>query len=1024
MTLAEYAIKNSVISWTITLLLIVGGILSFLGLGRLEDPEFTIKQAVVVTAYPGASAQEVEEEVTLPVENAIQQLPYVDHITSISSTGLSQVTVEMKSKYRKKELAQIWDEMRRKIRDMQSTLPSGTAAPQIIDDFGDVYGMFLTVTGGSYQYDELADYVDYLRRELVLINGVGKVNVGGRRIKQIILEINRTKLTALGLSINALRSLLQSQNLVSNAGRIRVGSEYIRINATSSEKTGEQLGSLMLGRANGKIIYLSDVVTLSQDYQTPPTHLYRFNGSSALSIGISFASGVNVVEVGERVRARLRELEGKRPIGMMVGMVYDQPAQVDASIRSFVVSLGQAVLIVIIVLLIAMGLRSGLLMSVVLLLTILATFIVMLVAGMDLHRISLGALIIALGMLVDNAIVITEGILIGLRQGLSKLEAAKRIVSHTKYPLLGATVISITAFAPIGLSPDASGEFTGTLFWVLMISLSISWLLAISLTPFFANLMFKEHVGKEDESDDPYDGFIFKIYRVILLWALRFRWLTVLLVLVTLGGTLYGLRFVDKTFFPPSSTPMFLVDYWLPEGSDIRATEENMARLEKEIRKIPEVRQVTTSIGRGALRFMLTYQAERSYASYGQFLVQTRDYEGVAKARKAVDRLILEQEPQAFSKSQRINIGPANKAKIEARISGPDPAILRDLAAKMMARFRQDPDAFNIRHDWRERTKILRPRFAEAEARRLGISKSDLNQAIAMNLTGVQVGIYRDGSTKLPIILRLPKHERSNVSQLGEVRVFSSSSQSYVGIDQVIKGIDLGFENPLIMRRDRKRTIQVWVDPNPNGNSNSFALFERLRPIAESITLPIDYTLSWGGEHESQEKANKAVFAFVPIGIVVMVMITIFLFNSVRKMAVIWLTVPLSFIGVTSGLIIMQQPFSFMALLGVLSLSGMVIKNGIVLVEEIVRLEDEDEEKKSMHDAITLAAISRLRPVAMAAITTILGLIPLLSDVFFAPLAVTIMFGLGFATILTLVVVPVLFALFYGIHFKRNEHIA
>lgn len=1023
MNLTEYTIRNKVVSWVITLLLIAGGLMSFFSLGRLEDPEFTIKQAVVITAYPGASAQEVEEELTLPIENAIQQLPYVDNITSITSAGLSQVTVEMKSFYRKADLAQIWDEMRRKIRDMESTLPPGAAKPQINDDFADVYGMFFAITGEGYGYGELADYVDFLRRELVLVEGVGKVAVGGRRQQQVVLEINRAKLNALGMPMSALQNLLQTQNLVSDAGHIRVGNEYMRINSTAAQNKVDDLANLMVGRANGRIIHLSDVATLSRGYKDPPSHLYRFNGRSALTLGVSFMTGINVVDVGKAIRSRLLELEAERPIGMEISTIYDQPSQVEKSVNSFLVGLGQAVAIVIVVLLAAMGLRSGILMSAVLLLTILGTFIIMKITGITLHRISLGALIIALGMLVDNAIVITDGILIGLRQGLSRMQAANRIISHTRWPLLGATVIAVTAFAPIGLSPDASGEFTGALFFVLLISLMISWIMAVTLTPFFAHLMFKDGSApaEGDDSIDPYKGAFYGIYRSLLLLCLRFRTVTLVLIAFAMGLAIYGFTFVNQAFFPESSLPVFTVEYWLPEGSDIRATRDDLAALEAEIRKLPEVKQVTSTIGRGAMRFMLTYQSERSYASYGQLIVETQNFEQVANTRKAVDLLIREQAPQAFAKSGRINIGPANKSKIEARISGSDKAELRRLAAEMEAVFRADADAINVRHDWRDRSKVLHPRFAEAEARRLGISKTDLDQAIAMSTAGVQVGLYRDGSTLLPIIVRLPEKERSTVSQLGEVRVYSSSTRSYVGIDQITTSIDLAFEDPLIMRRDRKRTIQVWADPDPNGRSNSFALFERLRPKAEAIKLPVGYALSWGGEYESQQMANEAVFEFVPLGIVMMLMITIFLFNSIRKTLVIWLTVPLALIGVTTGLLVMNQPFSFTALLGFLSLSGMLIKNGIVLVEEITRLND--EEGKSMHDAITRAAVSRLRPVSMAAITTILGLIPLLPDVFFAPLSVTIMFGLGFATILTLIVVPVLFSLFYRVHFHRGEMI-
>lgn len=1021
MNLTEYAMRRTTVSWMVTILLIGGGILSFLGLGQLEDPEFTIKEAVIATAYPGATALEVEEEVTLPVENALQQLPYVDNIRSISSAGLSQVTVEMKSIYREDDLAQIWDEMRRKIRDMQASLPPGVESPVINDDFSDVYGVFMAVTGPDYEYEELADYVDLLRRELVLVDGVGKVTVGGRRTEQIALEINRSRMTALGVSAADLENLLDAQNLVSDGGRIRVGSEYIRISSTGTYDRVEELNSLMLGQANGRIIYLSDVATIRRVYADPPEHVYRFNGYPALTLGVSFADGVNVVTVGKAVEDRLAELEYQRPVGMEIGLIYNQSAQVETSVNDFLVSLAQAVGIVVVVLLLTMGLKSGILMSVVLLLTILATFIFMKMFGINLHRISLGALIIALGMLVDNAIVITEGILIGLQRGLNRVEAARAIVEQTKWPLFGATIISITAFAPIGLSPDASGEFTGSLFWVLLISLMISWLMAITLTPFFAQLMFRDGTGQAEgaEEIDPYRGVIYRLYKSVLLLSLRFRWATALLMVAALAGAIYGFRYVNQAFFPPSNLPVFLVDYWLPEGSDIRATEEDMAAIEKKLLENPDILQITTTVGRGAERFMLTYAGERSYASYGQFIIEVADFSKVAPTRQWVDNIIAETRPEAFSKSERFFVGPATKAKIEARLTGPDSAELRRIALEVEGIFHADPDAVNIRHDWRQRTKVLHPVFAEAEARRLGITKADLDAALAMNVEGIRIGMLRDGSSLLPIMLQPPVEQRSSVNQLTDIQIYSPVLDRYVDIGQVIHGIDLGWEDPLIMRRDRKRTIQVWADPDPDGPTDSFALFQRLRPQIEAIDLPPGYALSWGGEFEAQQKANKAVFEFVPLGIVVMLAITIMLFNSVKQTLVVWLTVPMSVIGMTIGLILLDQPFAFTALLGFLSLSGMLLKNGIVLVEEIKRLTE--EENVGMHDAIAQAAVSRLRPVTMAAITTVLGLIPLLGDVFFAPLAVTIMFGLGFATVLTLIVVPVLFALFYRVRYHRGE---
>ncbi|WP_053979955.1 efflux RND transporter permease subunit [Marinagarivorans algicola] len=1027
MSLAENAISHKTLSWMAVVLLVVGGVISFLSLGRLEDPAFTLKQALVITQYPGASALEVEEEITLPIENAIQQLPYVKRVTSTSSAGLSQVEVEMKSTYRKDDLAQIWDEMRRKIRDMQSQLPPGAYPPIINDDFGDVYGVFLAITGDGYSYEELAYYTDFLRRELVLINGVGKVTAGGRLAEKVFIEIDRSKLAASGLSIDAIKHLLQGQSLVSDAGKITVGSEYLRISSIAMDSQGlETLSGLLLSGTQEQLIYLGDIATIYKGYEDPASHLYRFNGKQALTLGVSFSENVNVVKIGELIDQRLNALNYARPIGMDINTIYNQPKLVERSVNDFLVSLAQAVVIVIIVLMLAMGWRPGIIMSATLLLNIAGTFIVMNMYNIELHRISLGALIIALGMLVDNAIVITEGIMISLQRGLSRVQSAVTIVSNTRWPLLGATFIAIVAFAPIGLSPDASGEFTGSLFWVLFISLLLSWILAITITPFFCFLMFKrdernnstqqQALTAPNNQDTPYKGRLFQLYSTFLNICLHYRWATLIVMFGLLLSALVAFGKVKQAFFPESPLPLYMVDYWLPEGTSIQVTESDIKSLEQKILNMDGVSQVTATIGRGADRFMLTYEPEKSYSSYAQLLVHMDSFDEVTEAIEKTKNLILHSYPQAFALYRRPAIGPSSAAKIEARIIGPDPDTLRILGDQVIEIFRENTNVINIRHDWRERTKVLHPIIDTAAARRLGINQAHLDAAMQTHLNGQTVGVFRDGSEVLPILMRPPQEERKGVDQLKQIQVYSPVTQSYINIGQFMNDVSVQWEDPIIKRVNRKRTLSVLADPDIN--SNAFALHSELNQAIKTLTLPPGYALEWGGEYEDQQEANTAVFAFLPLGIVVMIVINIFMFNSLRQTLVVWITVPLAIVGVAYGLLLTGAPFSFIALLAVLSLIGMQIKNGIVLVEEIKRLNT--EEQIPWLQAIQMASLSRLRPVSMAALTTILGMIPLLSDVFFQPMAVTIMFGLGFATLLTLIVVPVLFALFYQVSSKRE----
>ncbi|MBE4220921.1 efflux RND transporter permease subunit VmeI [Vibrio parahaemolyticus] len=1013
--IAAYFIRNRVISWMVSLIFLIGGIAAFFGLGRLEDPAFTIKDAMVVTSYPGATPQQVEEEVTYPLEKAIQQLTYVDEVNSISNRGLSQITVTMKNNYGPDDLPQIWDELRRKVNDLKVTLPPGVNEPQVIDDFGDVYGILLAVIGDGYSYKELLDYVDYLRRELELVDGVSKVSVSGQQQEQVFIEVSMKKLSSIGLSPNTVFNLLSTQNIVSDAGAIRIGDEYIRIQPTGEFQSVDELGDLLITESGAQgLIFLKDVAEIKRGYVEVPSNIINFNGSLALNVGVSFAQGVNVVEVGKAFDRRLAELKYQQPVGIEISEIYSQPKEVDKSVSGFVISLAQAVGIVIIVLLFFMGLRSGLLIGLILLLTVLGTFIFMKYLAIDLQRISLGALVIALGMLVDNAIVVVEGILIGTQKGRTRLQAATDIVTQTKWPLLGATVIAVTAFAPIGLSEDSTGEYCGTLFTVLLISLMLSWFTAISLTPFFADIFFKGQKIKqgEGEENDPYNGIIFVAYKKFLEFCMRRAWLTVVVLIVGLGASVYGFTLVKQSFFPSSTTPIFQLDVWLPEGTDIRATNDKLKELESWLAEQEHVDHITTTAGKGLQRFMLTYAPEKSYAAYGEITTRVDNYEALAPLMARFRDHLKANYPEINYKLKQIELGPGGGAKIEARIIGSDPTVLRTIAAQVMDIMYADPGATNIRHDWRERTQVLEPQFNESQARRYGITKSDVDDFLSMSFSGMTIGLYRDGTTLMPIVARLPEDERIDIRNIEGMKIWSPAQSEFIPLQQVTMGYDMRWEDPIIVRKNRKRMLTVMADPDILGEETASTLQKRLQPQIEAIQMPPGYSLEWGGEYESSGDAQESLFTTMPMGYLFMFLITVFLFNSIKEPLIVWLTVPLALIGVTTGLLALNTPFGFMALLGFLSLSGMVLKNGIVLLDQI---EIEMKSGKEAYDAVVDAAVSRVRPVCMAAITTILGMIPLLPDIFFKPMAVTIMFGLGFATILTLIVVPVLYRLFHKV---------
>ncbi|EJC6799951.1 multidrug efflux RND transporter permease subunit VmeV [Vibrio parahaemolyticus] len=1014
MNIAEYSIKNKVISWLFIVILAIGGVTSFLELGRLEDPAFTIKDAMIVATYPGATSKEVEEELTYPLEKEIRKLPYIDRITSTSSNGMSQIMVSMKMDYGPDELPQIWDEMRRKINDLQPTLPQGVQSLQIIDDFGDVYGVMLMLTGDDYDYVELKRYADHLRREIELVDGVGKVDIAGDQQEMLFVEISLDRLASLNLDMNVVSGLLNQQNNVVSAGEVMVNGESLVIRPSGTLNTVQALENLIIhGRDTGNLIRLKDVATITRSIQEKPGNMILFNGKKAINIGISFASGVNVVEVGERLNAELSSLESIKPAGLDMSYFYNQAQEVDDSVKAFVISLAEAVAIVIIVLLFTMGLRSGVIIGVVLLLTVFGTFILMNYNNIELHRISLGALIIALGMLVDNAIVVVEGILVGLKKGRTKVQAAVDIVKQTQWPLLGATVIAITAFAPIGLSQDATGEFMGSLFWVLCFSLFLSWVTAITLTPFLADLLLKEEEKDTNgEDEDPYKGWLFVVFGALLKFSLRFRWMTVAAMVALLVGAVIAFGNVKQQFFPPSNTPMFYVDMWMPEGTDIRQTIKQAETVESYIRQQDDIDFVSVSIGQGLQRFALTYQPEKSYEAYAQFQVRTTDRDNMFKLLHKLDDNLAKTFDAPTFQFKLMEFGPSPASKIEACITGPDPKVLRELAVQVEDILHTDPGARNIRHDWRERTKELVPVFNESKARRLGISKEDLSSTLQMAFGGSTFGVLRDGTHTLPIMMRLPEAERVDFESLQNVKIWSPSLQTYIPVDQIIDGVELDWSEPLIQRRDRKRTLTVLADHDVLSDDTAASLFARVQPKVMALHIPEGYEITWGGEYESSKDAQEGLFGSLPMGYLLMFIITILLFNSIKKPLVIWFTVPLSIIGVAFGLLTTNMPFSFTAFLGLLSLSGMILKNGIVLLDQINL---ELESGKDPYLAIVDSAISRVRPVSMAALTTILGMIPLVFDAFFGSMAITIMAGLGFATVLTLIVVPVMFAILFRI---------
>lgn len=1027
------SVQNSRVVFVAMALVLIGGVVAYQNIGRLEDPEFTIKQALVITPYPGASAEEVAQEVTNPIEIACQQLGQLDFVESESTRGRSIVSVNIKDRYNKQRIPQVWDELRRKISDVQARLPpSVRGQSMVIDDFGDVFGIFLAITGDGYTMPELRRYVEFLRRELLQIPGIKSIALFAEQQEVVFLEISRQRLAQLGINEEQIYAKLQERNIAADGGRVQVGDQLIPIDPKGAFGSAEDMLDLVIGSdRTGRQLFLRDVATLQRGDQDPPRRLLRYDGKPAIGLGISTVQGGNVVTMGKGVRDRLEQLKSSQPIGIEIGEINFQPEAVSAATNEFMFNLGKAVTIVFVVLILAMGVRTGLIIGIVLFLTIMATFMVMFMKGdLLMERISLGALIIALCMLTDNAIIIIEGIKVGIESGRDKLEVVKEVVAENQWPLFGATAIGVIAFAAIGLSEDNTGEYTNSLFWVILIALSLSWVSSVTATPLLSYLFFKPNKNSgSKEMSDAYNALPFRIFRGLLVTALRFRWLVILLCIAGFVASVWGFRKVDQSFFPPATRPQFMVDIFLPAGTHIRESEAFAGQVQKYIQSQPGVTHVSSFIGSGGLRFLLVYSPESENQAFVQFLVDVDDPKKIDGLIADIQKNLDEQHPNANAYAKKFLLGPGDGGRIQMRFRGPDSAVLRQLGDQAKKVLVDSGNAVLVRSNWREKVKVIRPDLLELQARRNGITRVEVARALETGFEGRTVGFYREPgyagvgvfpqeTRLLPIVARPPISEREDINNINSLQIWSPVAGRMIPLSQVVTGAEVVWEDPVSIRRDRFPTLTVHADPRSGLPSQ---LRDRVKEQIEAIELPAGYTMEWGGEFEDSKNARAALAEPLPYVLALMVFIVVCLFNSIRTTILIWLIIPMAVIAITTGLLIAGMPFGFMALLGVLALGGELIKNQIVVLSKILTLKDKGMEP---YEAILLGATSKMRPVCMVVLTTVLGMIPLLTDPFFGSMAVCIMFGLSFAAVLSLIVTPVLYAIFFGIHAPKKEAIA
>ncbi len=1041
MNITEYALNNRALIKFFIAVLVVGGMFAFVSMSKLEDPELKVKQAMVVTVYPGASAHKVELEVTDVLEKSIRSMGEVDNIQSKSMADVSQITVELSSTVKPDELEQKWDMLRRKVANAQAELPSGAVASVVMDDFGDVYGMFYAMTTDGIADEELLDYAWLVKRELQDIEGVRRVEIYGDRKPCINIEIIQDRMANMGVHPLEVLSTLNAQNQTVYPGYFNSGDERIRVKISDNYQTIEDIRNLIIQGHEQDQLRLGDIAAVTRGYREPSRNEMRYDGSRALGISLSMEKGGNIVDLGKVVDKELDQLKARMPVGIDFHKVFFQPDQVSHSIRVFMVNLIESVLIVIVVLMLTMGLRSGMIIGTGLVIIVLGSFVVLYLFDGTLQRVSLGALIIAMGMLVDNAIVIIDGIQVDLERGVAKPGALVNIAKKTAWPLLGATLIAILAFLPIFLSPDTTGEYVRDLFIVLAVSLLLSWILALTQIPLHADRVLKV---KERPSGELYDSRVYRVFRHFLRYMLWHKKLALAVTLVLLGASVYLFRYIPQGFFPDLSYKQLYVEFQMPEGTRMERVKSDLGEIERYLLQYPGVEHVTTSFGGTPSRYNLVRSIAEPSMGYGELIV---DFETPEKLKVSIPELqeyLTENYPDAYVRIKRYNL-MYEKFPVELMFTGPDPAVLKELTAKAENIMRETPAAMLVRRDWDPMVPVLSVEYDQPIARTVGLSRTDIGMSMLSATDGLPVGAYYEGTHALPLYLKSVDHRRENVGMLNNIPVWSMLPsvsglngdvlkglltgtvksedllQDAIGsipLSQATRGIDVCWEDPVVRRYNGQRAMKAQC--NNVWGATAEEVRQAIMPAIDTITLPEGYAYKWLGEYRASSQSTKYLFGSLPWAIVMMIAILIMLFRDFRKPAIIFLCLPLAMIGIVLGMLLTGKDFGFVAIVGALGLIGMMIKNGVVLLDEITLQIGSGKEPEA---ALLDSSSSRFRPVMMAALTTILGMIPLLSDDLFGAMAVTIMFGLLVGTVITLVFIPVLYALFFGMKRQMDGEI-
>ncbi len=1036
MDLGKWAFDNKRLVWFVISVLLLGGIYQAYEMSKLEDPEIKVKIAMVVATRPGASASEMELEVCDPLESAIRTIGDVKYVQSWSRCDVAILQVELQPTTKDDELEQCWDMLRRKVNDATSDLPDDTSVI-VQDDFNLVYGMFYALTGDGYTPQELSDYAQLIQRELTNLDGVGRVLIYGEREQTIDILLQPEKMASLGISPAEVLTTLQGHNNVYYAGYYNNGDNRVRVTVADKYRTQQQIEQMIIQGHEDDQLRLCDIARVESGYAEPVRAQMKYNGEPALGIAVAAASGTDIVKVGHDVETKLAELSAEQlPAGVAYNKIFYQPERVMDALSTFFINLLESIIIVIVVLMLTMGLRSGLIIGFSLLTIVVGTFLLLGYLDGSMQRVSLASFILAMGMLVDNAIVIIDGILIDLKRGKARRDAMTSIGCKTAMPLLGATMIAILAFFPIFLSPDTAGVYVRDLFIVLAVSLMLSWILALTHVPLMADRWLKL-TANDSDGTALYDGRIYKILRTTLQFGLRHRWLMVLcgIALVAISG--WGFMYVKQGFFPDMTYDQLYMEYKLPEGTNYTKVEKDLSEIESYLKSRPEITDITTSIGGTPARYNLVRSIATTSLSYGELIISFTSANSLKENITEIQDYLTENYPDAYVKLKKYNI-MYKKYPIELRIIGPDPAVLNSLATQVKGIMNESPEVCLVTSDWDAKSPLLKVDYNPILAGQSGIKREDISMSLLTATDGIPIGRFYKGKDENTIYLKMAENDGEAVDNLENVPIYSiipningllnedlllKVKSGTINRDDIIhsllhstplaalgRGVDIEWEYPVVVRYNGQRAQSVICSP-VDGVETEAARQIIAQKIA-SIDLPDGYSLSWGGEKEASDQTMHYLFKQIPLGLILIIAVLILLFKDYRKPTLILCCVPLMAVGIVVGMLMSGKVFNFCAIVGALGLVGMLIKNCIVLMDEI---NQQIADGTPIASALVESSCVRLRAVMMASLTTILGMIPLLSDDLFGSMAVTIMGGLLFSAIATLIYLPILYAIFFKI---------